>query len=75
MAWCVTAAGIAAYEFLAPQSELMSQAVDRGLEKHPVLVTAAIGLTALHLVNVLDHPWLRWMDPYQSVARSRQPGI
>lgn len=75
IAWSVLAAGVAVYEFLAPQSELLSQTVDRGLEAHPVVVGAAIVLTAAHLLNVLDDRRLRWLDPFQSVARSRQPGL
>jgi len=65
-AWAVLGASVAAYEYFAPQDELLSQAVDRALER-PVarfLVMGAIGATALHLLNVLPER----VDPLHQVA-------
>lgn len=52
-AWLGIAAGVLAYELLCPDGELLSEGADRGIEKHPLLVPLAIGVTALHLANVL----------------------
>lgn len=52
-AWLVLGAFVAAYDMLAPEGETLSEGVDRALERHPLLTTAAIGATALHLLNVL----------------------
>lgn len=52
-AWVGIGLLVAAYELLAPEGELLSQGVDRALDKHPVLTTTVIGATALHLVNLL----------------------
>lgn len=68
--WCAIGACITVYEVLAPEGEMMSHTVDRGLERHPYLVTGAIVVTAAHLLNVLDRA--PWMDPYQILARMRQ---
>jgi hypothetical protein len=51
-AWAVGAAAVIAYEIACPDGELMSEGVDRGIEKHPVLVPLAIGMIACHLANV-----------------------
>lgn len=52
-AWLALGAGILAYELIAPPGQLLSESVDRGLEKHPLLTTVVIGYTALHLANLL----------------------
>lgn len=52
-AWIGLGVLITAYELTAPQGHLLSEGVDRSLEKHPVLTTLAIGTVALHLCNVL----------------------
>jgi hypothetical protein len=52
-AWIVLSIGVAVFELLAPEGQLMSESVDRALEEHPVITTVAIGAVALHLLNVL----------------------
>lgn len=64
-AWLLMVTAIAAYEVWAPDGELLSEAVDRGLEKHPLLIHAAIAVTALHLLNRVPE----WCDPYARLAK------
>lgn len=45
--------GILAYEMAAPSGELLSEGVDRALEAHRLVTTAAVGYVSLHLLNVL----------------------
>lgn len=52
-AWLVIAGFVFAHDLTCPKGQLLSEAVDRGLEKHPVLTTAAIAVTAAHLLNRL----------------------
>lgn len=55
LAWAGLLTGVCVYEYYAPEGQLLSEAVDRGLE-HPVgkvLIPLAIGVTALHLLNIL----------------------
>lgn len=64
-AWVAMGLGILAYEMTCPQGELLSEGVDRALEKHPVLTASAIGVTALHLMNALPEsidPYSRFME-------------
>jgi len=51
--WLAVGTLVTAYELACPNGELLSEGVDRALEKHPFLVTTAIGYTALHLLNML----------------------
>ena len=52
-AWAWIGALVTAYELTCPRGELLSEGVDRAIEKHPVAVPVAIGYTALHLCNLL----------------------
>jgi hypothetical protein len=58
--WMAIGLGVTAYEIACPENELLSEGVDRALESHRLLTTAAIGVTALHLVNVLPERF----DPF-----------
>lgn len=63
-AWAVMATGILAYELVAPPGELLSEGVDRALERSSLAKAAtlgAIGCTALHLANVLPER----IDPFK----------
>lgn len=62
--WLAIGAGVLAYEILCPEGELLSEGVDRGLEKHPTLTRLAIGATALHLLNMLPEQY----DPFHRVS-------
>ena len=52
-AWIALAVLIVGYEILAAPGELLSEAVDRFIARHPVLTRAAIITVALHLANAL----------------------
>lgn len=62
--WAAIIAFVFYHDFCCAEGELLSQGVDRGLEKHPILVTAAVGVTAAHLLNrlpnKLDPLWWVW---------------
>lgn len=66
-AWGVLVAAIAVYEFIAPEDHLLSNAVDRWLEKHPVLTSYAVLSTALHLLNVMPQR----VDPFMVIGATR----
>lgn len=59
-AWAALGIGVIGYDLLCPPGETLSEGVDRALETRKVLTMAAIGVTALHLANVL-HPSV---DPF-----------
>jgi hypothetical protein len=43
--------GILTYDLVTPPGETVSEAVDRYLERRPILTTIFIGITAGHLLN------------------------
>lgn len=47
------AAAVAVYEIAADDGEMLSHAVDRWLESHPIITWTAITVTAAHLLNLL----------------------
>jgi hypothetical protein len=59
-AWLAIGAFVLVYELACPKGELLSEGVDRALERHKYLTVGAIGVTALHLVNVLPSS----VDPF-----------
>lgn len=65
-AWAGIGAAVLAYELLAPEGQLLSEGVDRALERHPILVRAAIGATALHLLNLLPEK----IDPFHQLTKT-----
>jgi hypothetical protein len=67
-AWCALMAMIVGYELAAPDNQLLSHAVDRWLQKHPVLTYAAVAVTAAHLVNLMPEA----VDPYRHVGQAAQ---
>ena len=52
-AWLALAVGVAGYEVLARENELLSEAVDRYLEARPCVTRAVIITVAAHLLNLL----------------------
>lgn len=52
-AWLGILGGVAIYEAIAPKNHLLSEGVDRMIEKHPVATRLAIGYVSAHLINVL----------------------
>lgn len=68
-AWIALFAGVLAWDLLAPPDEMLSEAVDRYMVDHPIIVTTAVGITAAHLLNLLDRrPWC-WIDVFAHLAR------
>ena len=68
IAWMTLGASVAAYEYLAPDGELLSEAVDRGLEgRHKYLVMGGIALTAAHLLNTFERFNAEKYDPFPAV--------
>jgi hypothetical protein len=51
--WVAVGLLVTAYELACPRGELLSEGIDRAMDKHPVAIPAAIGYTALHLMNLL----------------------
>lgn len=69
-AWFALGIAVLVYEVMAGEGELLSHQVDRWLDAHPILTTAAVTLTAAHLLNVLPSkadPWV-WMFAWRSVV-------
>lgn len=66
LAWGAILGSAAIYEAIAPEGELLSEAVDRALERPygRYLAYGAIGVTALHLANLLPER----IDPYHIVG-------
>lgn len=52
-AWLALGAGVVVWDVMCPESQTLSEGADRALERHPIFTTAAIGYTALHLLNLL----------------------
>ena len=63
-AWLFLGGGVIAYEVLALDGELMSEAVDRYLEARPWLTRTVIATVALLLINVLPARF----DPLAQIA-------
>ncbi|WP_439956152.1 DUF7427 family protein [Nocardia niwae] len=59
-AWCATLAAIVAWECTAPVDELLSDGCDRTTARHPIVVRAAIIITAAHLLRIIP----RRLDPF-----------
>lgn len=64
-AWCALGLGILVYDVFCPESQTLSETVDRALESHRKATIASIGVTALHLANVLPPP----VDPIHQGAK------
>lgn len=73
LAWGALAAGVSAYEYFAPQDELMTHQAYRWLESDNKFIKygtyAAIGATALHLANGYDRLRIGNLDPYRAISR------
>lgn len=66
-AWIVLGAAVTVYEVFAPEGELLSEVVDRGLVSHRLLTAGAVLVTAAHLLNVLP----KCVDPFAYLAMVR----
>lgn len=67
-AWLGLGAYVAATEVCAPEGELLSEAVDRWLEKHPARTVSVLAITgtALHLLNLLPEKY----DPFAITVKN-----
>jgi hypothetical protein len=67
-AWLGLGAYVVATEVCAPDGELLSQAVDRWLEKRPGRTVSAVTIvaTALHLLNLLPERY----DPFAITVKT-----
>lgn len=63
-AWITLAAGILTWEILAPDGELLSEAVDRYRRRHPWLTATVITYISAHLLRVVP----RHVDPLHRLA-------
>jgi len=63
-AWCAIAAGVLLYEIKAPQSELLSEAVDRYRNRHPIITNTIVCYLALHLLRAIPQR----IDPLHQLA-------
>lgn len=67
-AWLILAAGITAYEYLAPDDELLSNAYDRGLEgRYKYLIIGGTAITAAHLLNTFERFGIEQYDPFPAI--------
>ena len=64
VAWLVLSAAVIAYEAAAKQDELLSEAVDRYRDRHPILTKSVIVFLAGHLLRI----WPRPIDPLHQLA-------
>lgn len=65
--WLAIGAFVAVHELACPDGELLSQGVDKAIEKHPVLTTLAVGGVALHLINAIPEKY----DPIHQLVNLR----
>jgi hypothetical protein len=73
-AWLGLGAGVAVYEVLCPEGELMSEAVDRALEGRPFVRAATLGgiaITACHLANLIPQS----VDPFHKALHFKMKQI
>lgn len=66
LAWGGLIAGVAAYDILCPEGETLSERLDPLLENKftKPLVIGAVGITALHLTNILPPN----LDPFHRLT-------
>ncbi|MGB0877559.1 MAG: DUF7427 family protein [Mycobacterium sp.] len=67
-AWLTLGVAIAAYEWRAVDGELLSEAADRWIARHPWLVRLAVFMVASHVANVSP----QWCDPLHWAFRLRR---
>ncbi|WP_280389811.1 DUF7427 family protein [Nocardia wallacei] len=66
VAWCGIAAAVVIYDALSPHGETLSESVDRSLAARPILTSAAVTITALHLLNRIPEK----VDPFSLVLKA-----
>jgi hypothetical protein len=63
-AWAAIGLAVLVYELSAPPGQLLSEAVDKYRDRHPVLTNSVIVLLAGHLLRI----WPRHIDPLHQLA-------
>ena len=53
-AWVILGCGVVAYELVAADEELLSEAADRWMLRHPWLVRTVTFLLAAHIANAIQ---------------------
>lgn len=66
LGWAAVGGAVLAFELISP--ETMSEAVDRALGRSPWLTRLAIGVVALHLLNLLPPQ----IDPLHQITNLRR---
>lgn len=64
-AWLGIAVAVGLYELACPDGQTLSEGIDTALEQRRALTIAAIGVTSLHLLNVLPTR----VDPFTQALR------
>jgi hypothetical protein len=59
-AWLALAGGVAAYDLIATDNELLTDAARRYFQSAPIATASMILITGLHLIGGLPH----WCDPF-----------
>ncbi len=59
-AWLALAGGVAAYDLIATDDELLSDAARRYFNSQPIATASMILMTGLHLIGGLP----QWCDPF-----------
>jgi len=68
LGWAAVIGGVCLIDYFAPEGQTLSEGVDRALEKRPLLTAAAIGMTAMHLLNIYEHLHIEHLDPIHQLA-------
>lgn len=68
-AWTLIATIVTIHEITCPEGQLLSNGIDRAIDRYPAATTTAVLITAGHLLNLMDGPVLKWVDPYKLLAR------
>lgn len=63
--WLAIGLGVLAYELACPKGELLSEGVDRALEKQKLLTIGAVAITSAHLLNLLPEQ----VDPFSQFIK------
>lgn len=67
-AWIALGVGVGTYELLCPESELMSEAASRYMQRHPWLVRSVAFLLAAHVCSIIPSA----ADPLHQALRLKR---
>jgi len=68
--WAAIAAVVIYHEMFCPPGELLSEEVDRQLDKRPIFTYSFTFVTVCHLLNWLPPS----IDPYRAIGRYKMKG-